>query len=149
MIVAIVDEDDARILEHLHEGVGGSRQPGRQAGPSHDGWMVAMGQPDCLIGYQEIALCLRQDTAPQPREELGTEGGCMPKLRHGHAPGHVQDTFLAAVEAFYRWRRGQPEPTVEYEINYVPHEIPISRACGLVWNCSDILPGTSSILSPT
>jgi hypothetical protein len=65
----------------------------------------------------------------------------MPKLRNGHAPGHVRDTFLAAIEVFYGWNRGESEPTVEYEINYVPHQIPISRACGLVWNCTDILPG--------
>jgi hypothetical protein len=36
---------------------------------------------------------------------------------------------------------GEPEPTVEYEIGYEPRQIPISRACGLVWNCTDILPG--------
>ncbi|MGY8669124.1 hypothetical protein Q3C01_43150 [Bradyrhizobium sp. UFLA05-109] len=34
-----------------------------------------------------------------------------------------------------------PEPTVEYEIAYVPRQISISRACGLVWNCTDIVPG--------
>jgi hypothetical protein len=61
---------------------------------------------------------------------------------HGHAPGHVRDTFRAAVEAFYHWywKRGEPEPTVEYEIHYEPHSIPISRACELVWNCGDVLP---------
>jgi hypothetical protein len=31
---------------------------------------------------------------------------------------------------------------VTFEINYEPHDIPISRACGLVWNCTDIIPGT-------
>lgn len=39
------------------------------------------------------------------------------------------------------WNGADPEPTVDYEINYVPHRIPISRACGLVWNCTDIVPG--------
>ena len=29
-------------------------------------------------------------------------------------------------------------PTVEYE----EQQIPISKACRLLWNCSDILPGT-------
>jgi hypothetical protein len=65
----------------------------------------------------------------------------MPKLRYGHAPGHVRDTFGEAIEAFARWRAGTPEPLVNFEINYVPHAIPISRACGLVWNCTDIVPG--------
>jgi hypothetical protein len=66
----------------------------------------------------------------------------MPKLRNGHAPGHVRETFLSAVDAFLNWRPGEAEPTVEYEIHYVPHQILISRACGLVWNCTDIIPGT-------
>lgn len=65
----------------------------------------------------------------------------MLKLRNGHAPGHVRDTFLAAVEAFVSWEAGEPEPTVEFEVDYEPQPIPISRACGLVWNCTDIVPG--------
>jgi hypothetical protein len=40
------------------------------------------------------------------------------------------------------WDGTSPEPTIEYEINYVPHRISISRACGLVWNCNDIVPGS-------
>jgi hypothetical protein len=64
------------------------------------------------------------------------------KLRGGHAPGHVRDAFRAAIEAFYHWNDGEPEPTVTFEINYEPVEIPISKACGLVWNCADILPGS-------
>jgi hypothetical protein len=65
----------------------------------------------------------------------------MPRLRDGHAPGHVRDTALAAFEAWLHWNGDGPEPTVEYEIHYEPHQIPISRACGLVWNCTDIVPG--------
>ena len=29
---------------------------------------------------------------------------------------------------------------MEFEVNYVPRPITISKACGLVWNCTDILP---------
>jgi hypothetical protein len=65
----------------------------------------------------------------------------MPKLKYGHAPGHVRDTAQAAFEAWLEWDDTGPEPTVEYEINYEPHEIPISVACKLVWNCTDIVPG--------
>lgn len=65
----------------------------------------------------------------------------MVKLRNGHAPGHVRNAFLAAVEAFVSWEVGEPEPTVEFEVNYEPRPIAISRACGLVWNCTDIIPG--------
>ena len=65
----------------------------------------------------------------------------MPRLRHGHAPGHVRDTALAAFQAWVDWDDTDPEPTVEYEVNYQPREIPISQACGLVWNCSDVVPG--------
>ena len=66
----------------------------------------------------------------------------MPKLlKYGHAPGHVRGTAIAAFYAWSDWDGNGPEPTVEYEIQYVPHEIPISRACGLVWNCTDVVPG--------
>ena len=65
-----------------------------------------------------------------------------PKLRGGHAPGHVRDTFLAAVEAFLDWRPGAPEPMVDFEIDYEPVEIPISRACTLVYHCTDCIPGS-------
>jgi hypothetical protein len=46
-----------------------------------------------------------------------------------------------AFQAWMDWDGRSPEPTVEYEINYVPHRISISRACGLVWNCTDTVPG--------
>lgn len=61
----------------------------------------------------------------------------------GHAPGHVRRTFLDAVEAYPVWELGDPEPTVDFEVDWVPRAITISAACGLVWNCTDILPGIS------
>jgi len=61
--------------------------------------------------------------------------------RGGRCPGHVRDTFLAAIEAYLNWRPGEPKPTVEHEVRYVPRQISISAACGLVWNCNDCLPG--------
>ena len=64
------------------------------------------------------------------------------KLRDGHAPGHVRDAAVAAFEGWAEWDGSEPEPTVEYEIHYEPHDIPISRACTLVWNCTDIMPGS-------
>ena len=67
----------------------------------------------------------------------------MPRLRNGHAPGHIRETFLSAVDAFLEWKVGEPLPTVEFEIRYVPRPISIMKACGLVWNCTDIMPGTS------
>jgi hypothetical protein len=60
--------------------------------------------------------------------------------RGGHCPGHIRDAFLNALEAYAAWNDGEPEPLVELEVNYEPTLIPISKACGLVWNCSDILP---------
>jgi hypothetical protein len=49
-------------------------------------------------------------------------------------------TAQAAFEAWAKWDGSEPEPTVEYEIHYQPHDIPISRACTLV--CTDIVPGS-------
>jgi hypothetical protein len=63
--------------------------------------------------------------------------------RGGHCPGHVRDTFLAALDAYSEWHPGEHEPLVEFEVNHQQRQIPISKACGLVWNCSDILPGDS------
>jgi hypothetical protein len=60
--------------------------------------------------------------------------------RTGHAPGHARDTF-AAVLAWDSWDGELPEPVVPFEVHYEPHLIPISRACALVWNCTDALPG--------
>jgi len=48
---------------------------------------------------------------------------------------------LKAVEAFVYWNGTDPEPRVEFEVNYEPQPISLSKACGLVWNCTDILPG--------
>jgi hypothetical protein len=65
----------------------------------------------------------------------------MKSLRNGHAPGHVRDAALDAFMGWLRWNGKSPEPTVQYEIGYVPRRISITRALGLVWNCSDIMPG--------
>ena len=61
-------------------------------------------------------------------------------MYYGHAPGHVCDTFAAAVEAFQRWDGSGGEPTVEFEVNNEPRRITISQACGLVWGCTDVVP---------
>ena len=62
------------------------------------------------------------------------------KLRNGHAPRHVRETFGEAVEAFLAWKPGEPEPTVAFEVDQEATQIPISRACTLVWDCTDIVP---------
>jgi hypothetical protein len=62
-------------------------------------------------------------------------------MTHGHAPGHVRDTFLEAVEAYTNWAPGEPPPTVTREIRYEPHQIGLADACRLVWNCTDVLSG--------
>ena len=61
--------------------------------------------------------------------------------RGGHCPGHVRETFCEAIEAFCSWNDREPEPTVEFEVRYVPRPISLTQACGLVWNCTDFLPG--------
>src|SRR5262245_51059156 len=64
----------------------------------------------------------------------------MPKLRYGHAPGHVRDAALAAFEAWAEWNGDGTEPTVEYEIHYKPHQVTVSQMCKVVWNCTDYVP---------
>ena len=64
----------------------------------------------------------------------------------GHAHGHVRDAFLDAIEAYRGWRPGRPEPTAALRSPQAvtlrtDHELSLAAACGLVWNCTDILPG--------
>jgi hypothetical protein len=59
------------------------------------------------------------------------------RRKGGHAPGHIRDAFRDAMWAFIEWDRSDPEPTVEVEVHYQPRK----QVCGLLWNCSDILPG--------
>jgi hypothetical protein len=61
-------------------------------------------------------------------------------LKYGHAPGHVRDAACAAFEAWASWNGTGLEPTVEYEVHYEPRQIRVSRVCGFVWNCTDIVP---------
>jgi hypothetical protein len=66
------------------------------------------------------------------------------RLRHGHAAGHVRDTYLNAAEVYLDWVDDQlvdTEPQVSFEVDHRAHEIPISRACTLVWGCTDCIPG--------
>ena len=58
----------------------------------------------------------------------------------GHAPGDIRDAFLEAAEAFGAWKAGEPEPTVDVR----EQPMTLSRICGLVWNCSDIMPGSEA-----
>ena len=60
--------------------------------------------------------------------------------RGGHAPGDVRDAFLEAIDAHQAWQDGEPEPTVDLR----DQAVPISRVCGLLWNCSDVLPGVAA-----
>ena len=40
------------------------------------------------------------------------------------------------IEAYTGWETGEPQPTVEWRGKAVP----ISQVCGLLWNCTDIMP---------
>jgi hypothetical protein len=61
----------------------------------------------------------------------------------GHSPGHLRGMFLDAIEAFEAWSKNASMPTVMLDVHYEPPPISLMQACGLVWNCSDILPGTA------
>lgn len=61
------------------------------------------------------------------------------RKRYGHQPGHIRDAFHAAVEAFGEWGDGEPEPFVDFEVNYRARRISLAQACGLIWGCTDNL----------
>src|SRR5262245_21907195 len=54
----------------------------------------------------------------------------------GHAPGHVRDAFIDALDQFEAWENGEPEPSIEID----GQALSLSEVCGLVWNCTDIMP---------
>ena len=75
----------------------------------------------------------------------------------GHFPGHLRELFEEALEAYTQWNEGEPEPTVLLEPKYEFEGNPgaaernalkkdrlltISEVFGLLWNCTDILPGS-------
>jgi hypothetical protein len=59
----------------------------------------------------------------------------------GHLPAHVRDMFRQAIYAFSTREPGEPMPLTGHEIDHRQRQISIAEACGLVWNCTDILPG--------
>jgi hypothetical protein len=66
--------------------------------------------------------------------------------RHGHLPGHLRDCFIDALDAFYDWwiaDEQSPPPKATLEVRYEPREISLEQACGVVWHCTDILPGSA------
>jgi hypothetical protein len=54
----------------------------------------------------------------------------------GHAPGHVRNAFLEALEAFARW--GDAEHPCDAGLD---EPVTLRTLCGALWNCGDILPG--------
>jgi hypothetical protein len=58
----------------------------------------------------------------------------------GHLPSHIRGLFGDAVDTFSNWDGSGPEPTVEFPFSDPPRLITLSDACGLVWNCTDVLP---------
>jgi hypothetical protein len=56
----------------------------------------------------------------------------------GHAPGDLRDAFPEAWDIFNDWNVGdEPQPTVELR----DRKATIDELCGVLWNCTDILPG--------
>jgi hypothetical protein len=60
----------------------------------------------------------------------------------GHLPSDIRGVFADAVEAFADWDGKGQEPRVEFPRSHPPRQITLSEACGLVWHCTDILPGS-------
>lgn len=56
--------------------------------------------------------------------------------RGGHAPGDIRAALFEAVEAYEIWEDNTPEPVIEIR----GQSLPISRVCGMLWNCTDIMP---------
>jgi hypothetical protein len=57
--------------------------------------------------------------------------------RGGHAPGDVRDAFLDAIDSIYSSAESDPLPRFELREKAVTFD----QLCGLLWNCSDQMPG--------
>lgn len=60
----------------------------------------------------------------------------MPRLRSGHAPGDLRDTFCEAIDLLEEWEPENGEPMVDLR----GQTVPLTKVCGLLWNCTDIMP---------
>ena len=60
--------------------------------------------------------------------------------RGGHTQGHLRDAFATAVEEYmtHPYSTDDPDPIVKVGDHEV--EMPLSRLCGLLWNCTDCMP---------
>lgn len=58
--------------------------------------------------------------------------------RGGHAPGDLRDAFREAFNAFMAWADSEPEPSIHVR----EHTLSLRGVCGLLWNCSDIIPSS-------
>ena len=56
--------------------------------------------------------------------------------RGGHAPIDLREAFAKAADAFEAWGGGDPGPTIEVR----GVRLTVSAICGLLWNCSDVMP---------
>ena len=54
---------------------------------------------------------------------------------------YVTHSYLAA-EAFTETAPGKHPPRVPFQVRYRDRTISVAEACGLVWNCTDIMPGS-------
>ena len=63
------------------------------------------------------------------------------KRRYGHLPGHVRDSFLQAIESYEATGPAEKPPRIPFEVKYRDRTISVAQACGLVWRCTDAMPG--------
>ena len=53
-----------------------------------------------------------------------------------NASTSLRQAFEEALDAYESWEAGEPEPTIHIQGS----DMPISKLCGLLWNCSDTMP---------
>lgn len=67
----------------------------------------------------------------------------MPLPISGHAPGHLRELFLLAIDALTDWDGVGAEPLIEAQLGRYGGPMSISQVCGTLWSCSDCLPGSA------
>lgn len=56
----------------------------------------------------------------------------------GHAPGDLREAFLVAFERIFYAR----ERSTVVAVDVRSESLSFAALCGLLWNCSDVLPGS-------
>ena len=85
---------------------------------------------DSIVSF----ACSGRASGNQEKPHVSSRSFVYTPATGGHAPGDIRDAFLKGVEVL--WKTGS-EPKLDVR----DRVLSLSDLCGLLWNCTDIMPG--------